>query len=785
MATKLTGFVAYPSSLKEVQQSLSMLPEESAQRRSDLTIETWENNDVAGYCLIDPILEKINAADFLIADITRLNFNVLYEVGYAIGRSKRVLLLKNKAITSQSHLERELGLLETLGYKSYENCSDVTSFLSSIQSIRPLRIPEKKKNHSVPFFVVWPHERTEAEIRLLSRIKKQLRLPFQQFDPAEDSHLSVSEALECMSNADGIILPLISSNRRDALVHNLRCSFIAGLADGMGKETLLLQSGGEPVPLDYKDAVAFYSDLGDIDRHLSEFAPRVWERSLQVAQAEFPELKTPIQELNLGQSAAENEHDQLANYYIQTEQYQAVLRGEVQIVSGRKGSGKTALFYQVRNKIRANKKNVVLDLNPEGFQMRKLKSVVLERLEVGTREHTITAFWEYLIFLEICYKLLEKDKKVHLHNHILRPKYIELQQVYRNDSFIAEGDFAERLLLLIQAIEDKFGRTKGGTDVGQFLTREQITAFLYQHDLEELRKRTTEYLTEKQELWILFDNIDKGWSAQGVDNSDLLNIRCLIEALRKLSRDFRRANITCRSVVFIRNDVFEVVVNSTPDRGKWSLACLDWTDPALLKEMLRRRFIYSRGLKLEGAPDFETLWASLACTHFDDGTETSNYVLARSLMRPRQLLDFLHHCKGHAVNLGHSRIEEEDFREGERTYSTELLTGISLEIQDLMPSITGALFAFMEASADIGPPELATRLDRLSSDATEKRKLLDFLFWFGFLGFMRNDLTECFIYSVGYDMKKFMALLDNVEESNRMYLINPAFYKGLEINAVK
>jgi ABC-type phosphonate transport system ATPase subunit len=43
----------------------------------------------------------------------------------------------------------------------------------------------------------------------------------------------------------------------------------------------------------------------------------------------------------------------------------------VNIVVGRKGAGKTALFIQIRDKIRSDKRNVVVDLKPEGYQLLK------------------------------------------------------------------------------------------------------------------------------------------------------------------------------------------------------------------------------------------------------------------------------------------------------------------------------------------------------------------------------------------------------------------------------
>ncbi len=87
----------------------------------------------------------------------------------------------------------------------------------------------------------------------------------------------MARAFDEVVNAYGIILPLISSNRTDATVHNLRCAFVAGLAHGLDRETLLLQTGGEPVPLDLRDAVSFYSEPESIDLLLGDFTPKVIE----------------------------------------------------------------------------------------------------------------------------------------------------------------------------------------------------------------------------------------------------------------------------------------------------------------------------------------------------------------------------------------------------------------------------------------------------------------------------------------------------------------------------
>jgi hypothetical protein len=108
----------------------------------------------------------------------------------------------------------------------------------------------------------------------------------------------------------------------------------------------------------------------------------------------------------------------LGLYYLKTDQFERTVRGEGNLVVGRKGSDKTALFIQVRDKIRADKRNIVVDLKPEGYQLVKLKEEILTYLSAGARQHLITAFWEYLILLEVAYKILEKDQNTYRPNQL-------------------------------------------------------------------------------------------------------------------------------------------------------------------------------------------------------------------------------------------------------------------------------------------------------------------------------------------------------------------------------
>jgi hypothetical protein len=74
------------------------------------------------------------------------------------------------------------------------------------------------------------------------------------------------------------------------------------------------------------------------------------------------------------------------------------------------------------------------------------------------------------------------------------------------------------------------------------LTAAQVTELLYKHDLKQLRTLISRYLQEKRSVWVLFDNLDKGWSTYGVDVIDAIVLRCLVDAGRKIEREMKRAD---------------------------------------------------------------------------------------------------------------------------------------------------------------------------------------------------------------------------------------------------
>jgi hypothetical protein len=767
----MKAFYAYPSSLGDVAQAIHGAQRILSAARRDLDIHLWEENDISGRPLTHPIFEGIAQADILIADITAINFNVTFEIGYAIGLGKRVYITRDGNFTRDHSLTNRIGIFDTLGFEVYTDEQTLSVLINKYLPDRGIPIRSLITTKS-PVYVLQTPQSNWAMLAITARIKKA-RLGYKGYLPADEPRLSATKAIDDVSACLGAVIPLLPAKFGDAEVHNIRAAFVAGLAVAMGKIALVLQPRDGPAPLDVRDVVRTFDQPDDIADCIATFALDVTER----LQADEP-LPLPkgnfLAEVAIGDAVAENEFQTLGNYYLRTDQYKRASRGEVNMVVGRKGAGKTALFSQLRNEKRANVRNIIVDLKPEGYQLIRLREDVLDYLAEGARTHLITALFEYILFLEICYKLLEKDRETHKRDGRLYDPYRRLLAVYESGA-AGEGDFSERLLGLSQQLVTDF-RARFGTTRDQRLTAGEVTDLVHKRSIRDIREALSAYLEFKESVWVLFDNLDKGWPSHGLTNSDIMILRCLIDAARKVQRELQSDGHDFHCVVFVRNDVYQLLVEASADYGKESRAVLDWTDPDLLREMLRRRLVYN---SLPADTPFERVWAEICVSHYH-GEETSQYLIDRSLMRPRNLIKLVAHCRGFAVGLERTRIGEVDLEKGLRAYSLDLITEADQELTDILGDETNLIYHFIGEGEEFDQAKLESILTGAGVPTEKIENVIEYMLYYGFLGVKTSEENARYIFDLGYDMKLLKTLASKAKDNLR-YVLSPAFHPGLNL----
>lgn len=220
MTNTQIAFVAYAGG----DQSLAYLIEEAVSWANAKPIATryepWKFNDVPGAPIISPIFEGIDASAFVVADITYLNPNVVYEIGFTIGRRKRAFLVRHLATDGDKELAKAVGIFDTLGYHEYQNSDDLFKRLASHIEPLPLQIDDVL-DRKAPVYIVESPSRGDAETMMISRLKKA-RYRYRSFNPSEDSRLSAVDAIRQVGTSSGVLICLQTDNVEGSTINNIR-----------------------------------------------------------------------------------------------------------------------------------------------------------------------------------------------------------------------------------------------------------------------------------------------------------------------------------------------------------------------------------------------------------------------------------------------------------------------------------------------------------------------------------------------------------------------------------
>lgn len=246
-------------------------------------------------------------------------------------------------------------------------------------------------------------------------------------------------------------------------------------------------------------------------------------------------------------------------------------------------------------------------------------------------------------------------------------------------------------------------------------------------------------------------------------------------ATRKLQKDIERSGAKFNSTVFLRKDIYDLLADQTPDRGKESVANLDWSDDKLLEEMLRKRF--ESNPDVDG--DFRTIWAQFFEAHLG-GEDSFRYILERSLFQPRAVLNFVTKCLQVAVGRDHSRVHEDDILSAEKAFSEDMLKNVFFEVRDIYPEFCDVLHSFIGYSKELGYDDIELIASNVGIKRDAMPELLDSLLWFSFLGVVAGENVR-YSYDASYDLGKLGAFQRGIPKEKRRYHIHPAFHKALEL----
>ncbi len=90
----------------------------------DVSIVDWTELDIEGGVIFCAICHAIRLTSCVVADITDLNFNVMFELGFAVGSGRRIWPLIHESASKGPHFAT-LDSISTVGYRKYNNSKKI------------------------------------------------------------------------------------------------------------------------------------------------------------------------------------------------------------------------------------------------------------------------------------------------------------------------------------------------------------------------------------------------------------------------------------------------------------------------------------------------------------------------------------------------------------------------------------------------------------------------------------------------------------------------------------
>ena len=768
-------------------KSIKGHPELSGSR---VRFKLWPTLTASGKPLAKTIMENIDRAQIFACDLTYPNNNVSFELGYAIGRFKRLFISLDSGIEDSARsFKRNYFNLLGLGYSPYENHQELADELLNQRPWEDLdncvlnnRYQQPSARPELPkLLYVKPEIDTSSvlgtgELLRTSIFTKALVVD----DPLDNPSASLDWYADQLVTADAVIVHLLSTEHKGNSTHNIKGSLIAGLAYGLNRPLLMMAHGPYESPVDYghllwiHDTAASCKDIvSDWLAEKTSTLPRRRQRRPQ----EPPRDKLELRHVSLGQWVAEHERDSLDDYFVETSPYHRALDGPTTILIGRRGAGKTAILYAIDATLARSTTNHVTTINPVGYELQGLIRVLNDVPQFSERGFLIESLWKYLIYSEVALSIEEAISARPLY-HPRSPAEDDFLAYCESNSQVIRLPFSVRISNAISSLEDV------GQITDAIQQRAHISEGLHDTLLRELRRHLGEVFSSYKKLSILIDNLDGPW-APGAHVQQLSElIKGLLNVVQDIPRDFRRSTYGLRPIdtqvtVLLRSDIFAFVQPLIAEQDKLPIERIVWNERNQLLHILNQRLLHNAPNNISEREVWDQLFPKEVV-----GVSPKEFIFRTTLPRPRDVIYIVKTAINYAINRQHNSVCPEDLVDAREQYSEFVFRSVLAEDDPQRNKLRGILYEFAGAGRTVTISDIRDRMLLAGVGDSDANWYIDLLCDIGFLGIPTTDPKK-FRYSreesersTLREVSKRLATRSAIEET---FEINPAFYQVLQI----
>lgn len=676
-----TGFFAYSGQPKSVGESI----EEAIEliNGSDVaSLKSWKSYTVNGKLVIDEVTKAIDEADYFCADLTGFSDNVIFELGYAIAKNKAIFLILDRSHIESIRRYKELSSLTTTGYQKYVNSSNIVQAFTSFISDSTLQKKQKKRQvsgYGNPLLFLKSQFDTPYSLVISSKIS-EYKIPCNVDDASENRVQPIEWYLERLNKA--ALIEFSATSRTGYEIQNSKCSLVAGLALGYNLDLLMLVEEPYEVPIDYRDLLIKYDTKQRCEEIVTEFLDPLKDRLLEYysQQRTSQRIKrelTEFQQISFGEFLAEHESEYLPDYYVPTFDISTLIKNDYNIVIGRKGTGKTATLYYLKNLLEKDSRNHICLIKPINFEIDALVKILQVSSEEYEKSYLVESAWKLLIYTEVA-------KSIYL-KITLKPLYAitkietEFKDFIDNNSDLFLKDFSERLEEELENIRQA-NIINAGEKFSDFKIK--LAEIMHGETLARIRNLLAELFDKDKKILVLIDNLDKSWKKGNKLNLQSQWILGLLGVTGRIVGELssfrikgQLKEIDFHLTIFLRSDIFKYIlgVAREPDKVEYT-NLLKLGDKDVLFRIIEQRFIELSSNELLA----DKLWEKYIIETVED-IPVKDYIYNKLIPRPRDIIYFFKNAHENAVSRGHSIIEEDDVKSAHENYSSWVFTSMMVE----------------------------------------------------------------------------------------------------------
>ena len=462
------------------------------------------------------------------------------------------------------------------------------------------------------------------------------------------------------------------------------------------------------------------------------------------------------------------EDENLQHYFVKTRQYDEIKRGDKELVLGRKGAGKSALFSILAREAQESSNTIPVKISFDGEDFVYIENWLNSHnfSEPLNDDFKYSLAWKNFILDEIIYSSIPY---IEYFDDALKSKLI--QDGVLNDS--SWKRFATAI----------FNVFKGGKLQNSFseveLDFSSLTS-LSSQDKEKIKEGLTN-LIKNNTFSIVIDNLDEPWK-----NNDNMNswLRGLIFSVRQLKREYKNLKI----IAFLRTDIYEIISKGSDlFDSKSEITTISWDDNNYfsLKQLVAARIAYYFGKPIPtNINDIDEYWYMFYPKNIYYGGKSNylnNYIITRTFQRPRELLQFCRLILEYGKKT-YLPIEENAVAPAEIQYSNWKLLDLVGEYSKTCKNIEKCILSFVGVSEkwDWDCASLITHIDGIGEDEKiydaitnqiySPKETVSFLYRIGFLRKVIRVPRKRIKYRMYYED-------DTINYQKSIFDIHPAFRK--------